>query len=166
MKKGQAALEYLLTYGWAILIVIIVGASLYSLGIFSPGQWTGRRQTGFVQFRPSDFKLDTDGDLIIVFRNQLGKTVEITDIVATYREKECDFEVVFSGEVYISTTDVSNVAPGVQYWTILNCTSSLDLGTSYTIDVNIHYIDSESGLSHIDSGTFFGSVEVPDEDKD
>jgi hypothetical protein len=33
--KGQTAMEYLMTYGWAILIVIVVVAALYSMGVFS-----------------------------------------------------------------------------------------------------------------------------------
>jgi len=36
MKKGQAAVEYLMTYGWAILALVIVMAVLFSTGIFSP----------------------------------------------------------------------------------------------------------------------------------
>jgi hypothetical protein len=32
--KGQAALEFLMTYGWAILIVIAVVAALYAIGVF------------------------------------------------------------------------------------------------------------------------------------
>ena len=34
--KSQSALEYMMTYGWAILVIVIVAAVLYSLGIFSP----------------------------------------------------------------------------------------------------------------------------------
>jgi uncharacterized protein (UPF0333 family) len=34
-KKGQAAMEYLMTYGWAILIVIIVVAALWAMGVFT-----------------------------------------------------------------------------------------------------------------------------------
>lgn len=37
MRKGQAAVEYLTTYGWAILALIIVLAVLLSSGILSPG---------------------------------------------------------------------------------------------------------------------------------
>ncbi|MEM7821527.1 MAG: hypothetical protein QXX38_01800 [Candidatus Aenigmatarchaeota archaeon] len=32
--KGQAAMEFLMTYGWAILIVIAVVAALYAMGVF------------------------------------------------------------------------------------------------------------------------------------
>lgn len=32
--KAQTAMEYLITYGWAILIVILVVAALYTMGVF------------------------------------------------------------------------------------------------------------------------------------
>ena len=35
-KRGQAATEFLTTYGWAILILIIVIGLIYSLNIFNP----------------------------------------------------------------------------------------------------------------------------------
>jgi hypothetical protein len=36
-SKGQAAMEFLMTYGWAILIVIAVVAALYASGVFKLG---------------------------------------------------------------------------------------------------------------------------------
>ena len=33
-KRSQSALEYMMTYGWAILIIVIVAVILYSMGIF------------------------------------------------------------------------------------------------------------------------------------
>jgi hypothetical protein len=35
--KAQSALEYLTTYGWAIIIISVVIAALFSLGLFNPG---------------------------------------------------------------------------------------------------------------------------------
>ncbi|MFH1285166.1 MAG: hypothetical protein ABIH99_01145 [Candidatus Micrarchaeota archaeon] len=37
-KRGQAAMEYLMTYGWAILVIIIVLAALLYLGVFNIGE--------------------------------------------------------------------------------------------------------------------------------
>jgi len=34
--KSQAAMEYLMTYGWAILIIALALGVLYSLGIMNP----------------------------------------------------------------------------------------------------------------------------------
>jgi len=32
--KDQSAIEYLVTYGWVILVVIIIGIVLWHLGVF------------------------------------------------------------------------------------------------------------------------------------
>ena len=49
-RKAQSALEYMMTYGWAILIIVIVAAVLYSMGIFNPSSSTGTTATGFSPF--------------------------------------------------------------------------------------------------------------------
>ena len=35
-SKAQSAMEYLVTYSWAIIIIAVTLAALYSLGLFSP----------------------------------------------------------------------------------------------------------------------------------
>ena len=52
--KSQAAMEYLMTYGWAILIIALTLAVLYSLGIMNPKNFIPRAPPGscFV-FRPN-----------------------------------------------------------------------------------------------------------------
>ena len=35
-KRAQSAMEYLMTYGWAILVVLIALGALFYLGVFSP----------------------------------------------------------------------------------------------------------------------------------
>jgi hypothetical protein len=52
--KSQAAMEYLMTYGWAILIIALSLAVLYSLGIMNPKNFIPRSPPGscFV-FRPN-----------------------------------------------------------------------------------------------------------------
>ncbi len=39
--RAQSAMEYLMTYGWAILIIAIVLGALFSLGVFSSGSFVG-----------------------------------------------------------------------------------------------------------------------------
>ena len=39
-KKGQAAMEFLMTYGWAILAAIIAITVLAYFGVFNPGRYT------------------------------------------------------------------------------------------------------------------------------
>ena len=155
-RRSQAALEYLLTYGWAILIVIIVGSSLYGLGVFSPGTWTGKRVTGFAQFHVVDWSLQSvdgsdPGNLTIVFANRLGKTVEVTDIIATYKSTECTFGVADF-----------DLGPNTQVMRSEDCDTAwgnLSYRSSYSVTVDFEYVDPDSSLTHIDSGTLFGSAE-------
>ncbi|MDE1873498.1 MAG: hypothetical protein KGI04_00035 [Candidatus Micrarchaeota archaeon] len=37
MLKSQSAMEYLLTYSWALLIISVVLVALFALGVFNPG---------------------------------------------------------------------------------------------------------------------------------
>lgn len=80
MKKGQSALEYLVTYGWAILAIVIVAALLWALGIFNPGGLVGagNKASGFT-FNILDQKYATT---ILTFRigNTMGQKVTITGI--------------------------------------------------------------------------------------
>jgi len=59
MQKGkrtraQSAMEYLMTYGWAILVIAVVLGALYQLGILNPGSLAGKAQPGGCQvIRPN-----------------------------------------------------------------------------------------------------------------
>jgi len=39
-RKGQAAMEFLMTYGWAILVVLVVIGALAYFGVLSPSSGT------------------------------------------------------------------------------------------------------------------------------
>ena len=58
-KKGQGALEYLMTYGWALLVIVIVVAALYAMGVLNPSTYQQSRCTGFQHFTFNDQKLST-----------------------------------------------------------------------------------------------------------
>ncbi|MFH0973796.1 MAG: hypothetical protein V1817_03360, partial [Candidatus Micrarchaeota archaeon] len=80
MKRGQSALEYLVTYGWAILAIVIVAALLWALGIFNPGGLvgTGNRASGFT-FSILDQKY-SNTTLTLSIANTQGKPVSIVSI--------------------------------------------------------------------------------------
>jgi hypothetical protein len=81
-RKSQSALEYMMTYGWAILIIVIVAGVLYSLGIFTPSSSTGTTITGF-----SDFGVNGQcirgGALQMQITNGIGYLINITRINTT-----------------------------------------------------------------------------------
>jgi len=57
-KKGQSALEYLMTYGWALVVIVIVIAALFAFGVFNtPKQCT--QTGGQLLIKGFDFNGDT-----------------------------------------------------------------------------------------------------------
>ena len=60
-RRGQSAIEYMTTYGWALLVVIIVGIVIWQLGIldfqsrFTPGS------SGFSVLVPLDWEVGSAG---------------------------------------------------------------------------------------------------------
>jgi hypothetical protein len=50
--RGQGAMEYLMTYGWAILVVVAVGISMWRLGVFNIGSSAAPTESGFAVLKP------------------------------------------------------------------------------------------------------------------
>ena len=81
MKRGQSALEYLVTYGWAILAIVIIAGVLWYFGIFNPSKFAGSKQCGgFGSFICQDFTVNTAGTLTIVLNNNIGTTMNAVNI--------------------------------------------------------------------------------------
>ncbi len=81
--RGQAALEYLMTYGWAILALLIVVGVILSSGIFSPS-FIFSESCGFGNNMPCHdaiyFKDTTIPTITISLYNSLPYKINITDV--------------------------------------------------------------------------------------
>ena len=83
-KRSQSALEYMMTYGWAILIIVIVAVVLYSMGIFSPSSFLSFSGiTGLSGFQPASAACASNGQMIVKLSNSLGYQVSINSINVT-----------------------------------------------------------------------------------
>src|SRR3989338_1126940 len=60
-KRGQAAMEFLMTYGWAILAAIIAIGVLAYFGVFNPGRLTGAAILVAPPFNVEDTNIVNDG---------------------------------------------------------------------------------------------------------
>ena len=65
-RRSQSALEYMMTYGWAILIIVIVAVILYSMGIFNPSSSVTFTSSGFSPFTVSSSLCNNIGYKIAV----------------------------------------------------------------------------------------------------
>ena len=82
-RKGQAATEYLMTYGWALLAIAIVGALLYTQ-VFSKRACGTAGANGFSMVNtvvPTGvFSISANGNFQIEVENRMNRDVNITGI--------------------------------------------------------------------------------------
>jgi P pilus assembly chaperone PapD len=77
-KKGQSALEYLMTYGWALVVIVIAVAALVVL--INPQTIQGNQcDTKFGQFTVTQSDVQT-GQTQLVMVNQTGQTVNFSSV--------------------------------------------------------------------------------------
>jgi hypothetical protein len=143
--KAQAALDFLMTYGWALLVMGLIIAGLFALGIFDVGSFVGTRASGFVQVTPVGWRVTPAGALTVMFKNNAGTDIVVTQVNATL------------GTTTLTNSTAVTIMNGEQ-------TGTLALGNfgtrsgSYTISVKIAYNDSATGFSYTDAGTISGRV--------
>jgi len=148
--KGQAALDFLMTYGWAILLVILVAGALFALGIFDVGSMVGNKAVGFTQVSVKAFKVASDGTLTVKLENDVGSKIDINYVNATYQ----------TTTVGNSSPSVSNLAVGASTNTItVGDLGTFNSGDSYTVTMKIGYTDKSSNFNYTETGTLTGTTE-------
>ncbi len=153
-RSGQGALEYLMTYGWAILIIVIIGGALYSLGIFNPMTWLAgsKRATGFSNIEVRDWALKSDG-LTIVLGNRAGKALVVTAINAVRIDGGGGaVSCTASYSQALADNDLVTLHPGTN-----GCASGLRTGNGYSLETEITF--TLAGSIHTETGTITGKLE-------
>ena len=84
VSKSQSAMEYLMTYGWAILIIAVVLGALYYLGVFNTANLAPRAQPGSCKVvRPNGPGTTTFINLAGICNGQLPQFVANFDGVSS-----------------------------------------------------------------------------------
>jgi hypothetical protein len=151
--KGQTAVEYLMTYGWAILIILIVAGVLAYYGIFAPAGFLGPTARGFGQIQvlnPWSVKAST-GDITMSVGNRVGGTVTFTGI--TYSVD--DGAITQNNLVVSGDTVLSSGSNGVIIGAGTAALGTHATGETYTATVTITY--TYGGQSFTSSGTLSGT---------
>ena len=147
-RKAQSATEYLMTYGWAILAIAIVGALLYTQ-VFSANKCgegaSGFPMAGSVSPEGNQYSLTGDtGDITLRLKNSLGEDVIIDEII-------CDGTTV-------NIADVTMADGVIQEITAAACKAgATPQGTCYnTVAVSIVYQIGTGTADFKSSGTISG----------
>jgi len=154
-KKGQAAIEYLMTYGWAILVIvavlaILIGSGLFSSKSFSTNSAVSPPQLGINRFYLSGDSQGNQPQLLINVSNNFGYKIKLIKTNATFREASVpcnilsgsDQEIDQGGNVLLKC-DLRNMDPRPASGTTakidlrfeyINCYEAVNSGCSETRD--------------------------------
>jgi len=154
-SRGQNALEYMMTYGWAILVVLVVGVLVWQMGILDLSRNISPDKRGFSQVTPLDWSLSQGpaADLVIVVQNNAGTILTLNTVVAT-------IETGGSGVCSLDTlVPITNFRPGSTLkLDFSNCPVDASSGDYYRVDVTLDYLNPGSGLTHTSTGVIWGPV--------
>jgi len=144
-----------MTYGWAILVILIAGVVIWQTGILEIGKQYTPGKRGFSQIKPLDWKLESDGKMTVVLTNQGGTILNLTSVDAILisgGENECT--------VGVSIVDGERMRPAATYLAeITGCTVTDKLGDYYRTNLTIRFTNPSSGLNHVSNGILWGPIE-------
>ena len=162
MKKGQGAFEYLMTYGWAILVVLVIGVALWYLGVFSVGTGGVNRASGFAKMKVADPTIQySDSGNLLKFIIVNGAGTGIEDVTATIigGDHGCNNLTGKLGKTVLIEGETTEVIFGGGSAVADQCTKVG--GSSFLAQVQINYTQSLMGTVYhrSDTGIISGTVE-------
>jgi len=140
-KKGQAALEFLMTYGWAILAAVIVIGALAYFGVFSPGQYAPETCTLTAPLGCDEYNVQTTGPNLVI-RNGRGESIDILNV-----------NVEGCGDYEPADTTVPN---GQTLTASPDC--ALTEGSRFRGDITVTYQITDGTLNQTSTGQISGTV--------
>ncbi len=145
-KKAQAAMEFLMTYGWAILVVLAAIGALAYFGVFTPSSFISPRCTIEPGFDCKHKVTPTEISLIITN----GKGVDLSQLNITAQDN--------------AGNDICNPETGLTLNDGESLTVTLDgcsngaIGTRLKAQLLLKY-QEVGGFSHTARGTIVARVE-------
>jgi hypothetical protein len=145
MKKGQAAMEFLMTYGWAILVVLAAIGALAYFGVLSPKTPNACVMTS--GFTCSEFKI-TNTTVQINLANSMGYDLTNVSInLLGQAPNSCD--VTIGNDSYSlnngATTGVFDYTCAVK--------------GKFKGTITVVYVKAGETIDHTATGTISGNIE-------
>ena len=125
-SKGQSAIEYLMTYGWMLLVVAIVGGAVFSI----VQEQNVKNVNGFTakDVQVSDFGVTEYGNLQLVIQNSNSESIEIKNVNITSQENKFT-EWKGSKDIGVSNEDTLSI-----YGVNGESSQSMDISITYNTE--------------------------------
>ncbi len=155
--KLQSAMEYLMTYGWAILIISIALSALYMMGLFSPSSYVSSTCIFPADFSCLEDFMSTSGVLTINIAQSTEAPIDITGI-------GCNSNVSLAHMTsYVGSSAIYVPIGGNYSFGSVQCYSgsgpySGSVGSIFHGYVIMNYTDLQTGFPHTTVGTLVQKV--------
>jgi uncharacterized protein (UPF0333 family) len=143
-KKGQAAMEFLMTYGWAILAAVIAIGVLAYFGVFSPGKYVTGNAVVNPPFYVNAHNAKASTGITLEIKNNGGEDYAIQSITV-------------SGCGTYNTLTAIPASDPLKTITIV-CDPVLIAGNSFKGDITINYRKTGSLVDLTSTGTIAEKV--------
>ncbi len=134
LRKSQAAMEFLMTYGWAILVVLAAIAALAYFGVLSPEKFLPEKCILSPGLACVQHKV-TPTDSTLVISNGFGRTIKVTNLQVGSCTKAFDTTMVSGIENSFVLTGCSN---GISKEAFKGDITLTYVDTSYNITKTVH----------------------------
>ncbi len=160
-KKAQGALEFLMTYGWAFLVILIMIGALAYFGVLNPTRFLPERCSFGTQLGCEDYILDGEaGSVKLKIRNNLAYTINISAIEVTDPDNQFTCATGAATDDGTGIVQIESGSTG-DLETQTTCTGSIPTGSKYKVYPMITYYDVRSGeaFAHDITGELFAEVQ-------
>lgn len=152
--KLQSAIEYITTYGWAILVLAIVLSALYMLGVFNNNSFAPNVCSFPANIGCISANLFQSGNLIVNIEQSTQNPINITAIGCNTNGTPSDMNTI-KPQIYLQIG--ANQTFKVQCYAS-NTIFSGSPGTLYTGYLILNYTDVQSGFQHVVVGKLVQKV--------
>ena len=185
VKKAQGALEFLMTYGWAFLVILIMIGALAYFGVLNPSRFLPDRcdfgtqvlckENQFI-IQNGNLAVGGDNTIIASLTNNVGANIQVynwsasTDALGGLTCSDICFDDDSDNDCTVADTDLEGIASPGESWRagqgkilIMNCGGAeiLSPGDKIKFIINYKWYASSAGstFSRDGSGEIYASVQ-------
>jgi len=150
-RKSQTAMEFMLVYGWAIMIILLIVSVIAYFGFFNINKFLPNVCEFPAGFECIDWSINGDADTIeLAMRNRLGASVDIVNITLVNQENGC----VDINKITVNNIEMPQPVTNNEFFKLkIECSGGLVSGKRFRADPVLNYTYIATGTSHISSGS-------------
>lgn len=153
MKRGQAAFEFLLSYGTMFIILLAMIGLLVYLGVLDFSQLGASVCTTEPEFYCDDHKVSEDGTISVSIRNNFGG-LKVVDVNLT--TSDCELS---NSSYHEEGVKDKTYLGGEDKLIIFTCDEPLVFDERFTAELTLSYIRQDYAITHFASGKIVTRVE-------